>query len=181
MKKSIVVYYSNKGNNKFIAEKIANTLKCDIELIKPRLNVFFFLMIFSLLKKSLGIWKIKHDLNEYESIILCGPIWMGKFLSPLRDFCNKYFQNIKKLYFITCCGSGDAIKDKKFGHGLVFNEVKNLLGDKCIQCIALPIGLTLPEDKQNNSELIMKTRLTDDNFNGQIKERFDKFITETKF
>lgn len=40
MKKTIVYYYSKKGNNRFLAEKITDELKCEIEEICPRLNVF---------------------------------------------------------------------------------------------------------------------------------------------
>ena len=34
--KTLVVYYSGKGSNKYLAEKIAQTLHCDVEAIVPR-------------------------------------------------------------------------------------------------------------------------------------------------
>ena len=37
---TLVVYYSNTGSNKYLAEKIAAVLSCDNEAIKPRLNFF---------------------------------------------------------------------------------------------------------------------------------------------
>ncbi len=176
MKKTIVVYYSNTGSNKYLAEKIAQSLECDIEAIKPRLTIFPFLLLFSLMKMSMGIKSLKHNLDEYNRIVLCGPIWMGKFISPLRGFINKYHKRIKNLYFISCCGSGDAVKNDKFGHGTVFQLVKDMLGAKCIHCQAFPIGLVLPEDKQKDNDAIMKTRLSDHNFTGDIQKRFDNFI-----
>jgi hypothetical protein len=42
--------------------------------------------------------------------------------------------------------------------------------------MAFPIDLVVPEDKKENPEAIMKTRLSDTNFNGAIKERFDQMI-----
>jgi flavodoxin len=174
--KTLVVYYSNTGNNKYLAGKIASTLKSDIEAIRPRLNFFPFLVLFSLAKASLGIKTLRHKLNEYDRIIVCSPIWMGQLISPLRDFINKYRKNIKHFYFATCCGSSDANKDVKFGHGLVFNKVKNLLGDKCIHCQAFPIGLVLPDDKKDDSDAMMKARLSDSNFTGEIRKRFERFI-----
>jgi len=36
--KTIVIYYSNKGSNKYLAKKISKSLSSDIEEIKPRLN-----------------------------------------------------------------------------------------------------------------------------------------------
>jgi flavodoxin len=176
MKKTIVVYYSNTGSNKYLAEKIAQRLECDIEAIRPRPNLFPILMLLSVLKTSWGIKSLKYNLDEYDRIILCGPIWMGKLISPLRGFINKYHKRIKSLYYISCCGSGDAVKNDKFGHATVFKLVKDLLGDRCVDCRAFPIGLVLPEDKQKDSDAIMKTRLSDDNFTGDIQKRFDHFI-----
>jgi flavodoxin len=180
MKKIIVIYYSNTGSNKYLAEKIADSLGCDIEEIKPRPNLFPVLMLLSALKTSWGIKSLRHNLDEYDRIILCGPIWMGRFVSPLRGFIKKYHKRIKHLYFVTCCGSSYAVKDDKFGHATVFKLVKEMLGDKCVLCQALPIGLMLPEDKQKDSDAIMKTRLSDNNFIGEIQERFDNFINKVR-
>jgi len=172
MKKAIVVYYSNKGSNRYLAEKIAKCLSCDIEEIKPRLNVFLLF----LMNIHLGIRQLKSNINEYELVILCGPIWMGKFIPPLRCFVNKYYSKINRLIFVTCCGSPDAKKNDKFGHGLVFKEVKNVLNEKCVFCQAFPIVLVLPDDKKEDTDAFMKTHLNDENFIGEIQERFENFI-----
>ena len=50
-----------------------------------------------------------------------------------------------------------------------------MLGDKCIRCEAFPIGPVLPEDKKDNNA-VMKTRLSDNNFAGEIQKRFENFI-----
>ncbi len=172
MKKTIVIYYSNNGSNRFLAKKITKNLNCDIEEIKPRLNVHLFL----LLGISLGNKKVKANLSQYDRIILCGPIWMGKFIAPLKGFVNKYRKTINKLVFISCCGSSFEMKDKKFGHGLVFKEINEMLNEKCVYCEAFPIALVLPEDKREDPTTVMKTRLTDDIFKGEILDRFNDFI-----
>lgn len=174
--KTIVVYYSRKGSNKYLAENISKTLSCEIEEIKPRLNVF----ILFLMNIHLGIRALKHNIKEYDRVILCGPIWMGKFIPPLRSFCERYIRQINKLIFVTCCGSTYAMKDEKFGHGLVFKEVENLLKDKCVFCQAFPVGLVLPDDKKDDSDAFMKTHLNDENFNGEILKRYEGFIKKLK-
>jgi len=170
--KTIVVYYSNKGSNKYLAEKIAKTISCQIDEIKPRLNIF----ILFLMKIHLGIKPLKHNIKEYDRVILCGPIWMGRFIPPLRSFVKKYNNKLNKLIFVTCCGSTDAKKYEKFGHGLVFREVENILKDKCILCQAFPIGLVLPYDQKEDTDAFMKTHLNDENFKGEIQVIFDNFI-----
>lgn len=172
MKKSIVIYYSRKGSNKYLAEKIADSLGCEIERIKPRLNIFLLF----LMNIHLGIKPLKHKMNEYDEVILCGPIWMGKFIPPLKSFVTKYFNQISKLIFVTCCGSTYVKKDEKFGHGLVFKEVESLLKDKCILCQAFPIGLVMPEGHKDDPDAFMKTHLNDENFNGEIQVIYDSFI-----
>lgn len=170
--KTIVIYYSNKGSNKYLAGRISGSLSCDIEQIKPRLNVF---MLF-LMNIHLGIRPLKHNIKEYDNVILCGPIWMGKLIPPLRSFIKKYKPKINQLVFATCCGSTYEKKDEKFGHGLVFKEVESLLKEKCTFCQAFPIGLVLPDDKKEDTDAFMKTHLNDDNFKGEILQRYDDFI-----
>lgn len=172
MDKTIVIYYSNTGNNRFLANRIAKRLDCDIEEIKPVINSKPLL----LLGTTLGIKKIRADLSQYEKVILVGPVMVGKFLAPLKAFVSKYKEKIKGLIFVTCCGSSYEIKDQKFGHGLVFNKVREILGDKYLQCAALPITLVIPPDKKDDPQLVMGTRLNDDNFKGEISERFEEFI-----
>jgi len=176
--KTIVVYYSNKGSNKYLAEKISKSLSCQLEEIKPRLNIFLLF----LMKIHLGIKPIKTNIKEYDKVVLCGPIWMGKFIPPLRSFIKKYIDSINKLVFVTCCGSTYEKKDEKFGHGFVFKEVESILKDKCIFCQAFPISLVLPDDKKEDTDAFMKTHLNNENFKGEIQERFENFIkkvTET--
>lgn len=174
--KTIVIYYSRKGSNKYLAEKIADDLKCEIEQIRPIMNVFILFLI----GINLGINKIKTKIEEYDRVILCGPIWLGKFIAPLKSFVKKYKKQIKKLVFVTCCGSSYEKKDEKFGHGFVFKEVRELLNGKNIQCYAFPIVLVFPADKKDDGQEFMKTHLNNNNFKGEIKERYDDFIEYLK-
>ena len=174
--KQIVVYYSNKGSNRYLANKIAERLSCDIEEIRPRLNLFFLF----LLNINAGIKPLKQNLEEYDKVIMCGPIWMGRFIPPLRSFVRRYGDKIKKLIFVTCCGSPFSRKNEKFGHGLVFKEAEKILGDKCLWCQAFPVGLVLSDERKEDPDAFMKTHLNDDNFKGEIQEIFDGFMDKLK-
>jgi len=174
--KTIVVYYSRKESNRYLAEKIARELSCDLEAIRPRLNVF---MLF-LMNIHLGNRRLRLKIEEYDRVILCGPIWMGKFIPPLRTFVKKYNNKIKKLVFVTCCGSTYKNKDEKFGHSLVFKEVQALLNGRCSLCQAFPIGLVLPEEHQADTDAFMKTHLNDDNFKGEIVKIFEDCMQNIK-
>jgi menaquinone-dependent protoporphyrinogen IX oxidase len=170
--KKIVYYYSHKGSNRFLAQRIASDLACDIEEIKPRLNVHL-LMIMGL---NLGNKGLKTKAEDYDNVILCGPIWMGKLIVPLKNFVLKYRRKIKKLIFISCCGSSFKDKDNKFGHNLVFNQVKSLLNDRCKHCEAFPIDLFAPAELKEDSSAFMKVHLNSQNFKREIIPVYNTLI-----
>ncbi|MCB0497397.1 MAG: hypothetical protein KDC79_14745 [Cyclobacteriaceae bacterium] len=173
--KTLVAYYSNTGSNKYLAEKIAHTLGCEIEVIQPKIKPFMLLLIASSMNLGVGIKSLIHKPELYNRIILVGPIWMGRFIAPLRGFIRKYKTKLAKLYFVTCCGSRDETKNDKFGYATVFPKIEAAYG-KPVHCEAFPIALALPEDKVEDGEAIMNTRLSDQNFKGRIKERFEVLI-----
>ncbi|MDD3876622.1 MAG: flavodoxin domain-containing protein [Bacteroidales bacterium] len=170
--KTIVYYYSHKGSNKYLAQKIAHDLSCDIEEIKPLLNSH----ILMLMGINFGNKELHTNIKAYERVVLCGPIWMGKLIVPLKNFLKKYCNKINKLVFVTSCGSPFNKKDEKFGHNLVFKQVKDMLNEKCIHCEAFPIGLVLPPELKDAPDAFMKAHLNDFNFNGEIVEIYEAFI-----
>lgn len=76
---------------------------------------------------------------------------MGKLIIPLKNFIMKYINETNNLIFITCCGS-ILKKNEKFGHNLVFNEVKKITRGKCIHCEAFPITLVLPDEQKEDPD-----------------------------
>lgn len=176
MNTTLIAYYTRTGNNNYLVQKLKNELNADIEQIKPRVNSFFLFV----LNIGFGVKKFQNNPGNYDKVILVGPIWMGRFVRPLRDFLGKYLKKIKQLHFVTCCGSSYEKKEEKFGHELVFNKVKTIAGNKLIGCTALPIVLVVPEDKLDNSEYVMKTRLSDENFKGEILDNFNTLVKQIK-
>ncbi len=174
--KTVVLYYSRKGNNRFLAHKISDTLNSDIVEIKPRLNLFFFILT----GLHFGIKPLEVDLADYDRVILVGPVFMGQFISPLKKLLHNYSSSIKKMSFVTCCGSSDEKKDDKFGYQHVFDKVKKIAGDKLLFSQALSVDLLLDECKKNDPDAQMKTLLSEENFDGAFKVQFDEFVGRVK-
>ncbi len=126
---------------------------------------------------NLGNQKLKTKIEDYDRVILCGPIWMGKLIVPLRNFIIKNKNVLKSLVFVTCCGSTFEKKDEKFGHNFVLKEVKDILKDKCVHCEAFPKTIVLPDELKDAPDAFMKTDLNDENFKGEIQIIFDNFIS----
>ncbi len=173
---SIVYFYSYNGSNKFLAYKIAKDLDCPIEEIVPTVNSHWFM----LMGINFGNEKLKTKIEDFDRVILCGPIWMGRLIVPLKNFINKNLPKIKELVFVTCCGSTFEGKDEKFGFNLVFNKVKSISGSKCIHCEAFPINMVLTEEQKKDSDADIKYRLNDENFKGEIVRLYDDFIVKMK-
>jgi len=174
--KTIVYFYSHKGSNRYLANKIATDLNCEIEEIKPQLNSHFLM----LMKINFGNRKLKTNIENYDKVILCGPIWMGQLIVPLKNFVKKNHQKIKNFVFVTCCGSTFDKKDEKFGHNLVFNELKAISHNKCSHCEAFPITLVLPAEQKDDTSAFMNTHLNNENFKGEILTIYDSFIKKIK-
>ncbi len=178
--KTLVAYYSHGGNNRFIAQKIALDCKGELLEIKPRLNGMFFVILSTLIKISFGIRKTRADLQEYDAVVACGPIYMGQPASPVSDFLRKNKGKIRKLFFATCCGGGESEKDTKFGYSAVLSKIQLLMNDKYAYGDALPIDLIVPEEMKGNGETVMKLKLTDETFKGKIVEKYERFLGKVK-
>ncbi len=180
MKKTLIVYYTKTGSNKYLAERFAKTLNCDIEPIQPRINSHAVLILTSLLKLRVGLHQPVNDFSQYDTLVVCGPIWMGQLISPVRNFIKKYAKDFNDIYFATCCGSSDDKKDDNFGYATVFEKAEKEVQGKKLTCEAFPIPLVVPKDKQDDGELIMNTRLSDENFKGEILSRFENLVKKIK-
>lgn len=175
MANTLVLYYSNTGNNKFLAHKMADQLNADIEEIIPRINIFPFTMFSSLFGIASSIKPLKYSISNYSSIICVGPIWAGALLSPLRSVLKMCQKTDTQVFFATCCGTGEDDCDGKFGYQKVFEKAEALLG-RPIAKEAFSIKLVVPEDKLQDGDYLMKVRLNDDNFEGKIAEKLKAFV-----
>jgi hypothetical protein len=173
---TVVVYYSGKGSNRFLAEKTASALKCNAVKLEPRAGGL--VIPATATRLSFGNKPLKLNFNDYDSIILCGPLYMGSIAAPCNDFIRKYGRNIKRINFITCCASTDDKKDETFGYGRVFDKLKERLGEGLGLCEAFPIELLLSGDEKEDEQAMMNTRLNEGNYKGEIKERLGRFTSK---
>lgn len=175
-KNYLVTYYSKTGNNQFVAEKIAEMLDCPTKEINPSFNYLglqFLLSVFNLNTRS-NIYKA--DLSCYDEIIVCGPIWGGLLISPLRKVIRKCLEVSKPVHFLTCCGTGDEIKADRYGYSGVLQRVTNMSPSLIRTVEAVPVVLVLTPEEANDPQITMKTRLSEDTYTGTFRQRLEKFV-----
>ena len=119
--KTLVLYYSQTGVTKTVAQEIATRLGADIEeivCVNPYDGDFQATIQRCLQEREAGtlpeIEPIKADLSKYDVIFLGYPIWFGTYAPPVITFLNNVDLCGKKIVPFCTFGSGgleSSIKD----------------------------------------------------------------------
>ncbi len=117
--KILVLYYSYEGTTKKIAEAIAKKLNADIERLKvidePKKTGFGKFMWGGsqvVMKKVPKIEDLKHNLENYDLIIMGTPVWAGSFVPAFRTlFQTEHFAGKKTAFFYTYMGKAGHTKE----------------------------------------------------------------------
>lgn len=119
--KMLVLYYSQTGNTKAVAEEIATRLGADIEeitMIDPY-DPDFQATIDRCMKEREqniipDIQPVKADLANYDVVFLGYPVWFGTYAPPVINFLNNADLSGKKIVPFCTFGSGgleSSVKD----------------------------------------------------------------------
>lgn len=129
-KKILIVYYSNCGNTKNIAENLHSVIGGDLREIQPiekyPKNIFTMSKLIRKQMKDDYIPQIEGvDISDYDIIFAGSPVWNFSISLPLKSFLrNNQFENKTIIPFFTC--SGGANRNK------IIHEIKNLTNKKDI-------------------------------------------------
>lgn len=174
MKKYLVLYYSKTGNSKFLAEQAADVLDCDIKEIIPAINNLLVLYLLSFLKVAIPIGIKEKDLAPYEEVIILGPIWGGLLISPLRKILKECVKASKVIHFAVSCETPEEEKNSKYGFAQVLKESKEMGGGLVKTTSAFSMALVKGDQPQH--VLAEKVKITEANFKGTLRTRFDDFV-----
>jgi len=174
MKRYLVLYYSKTGNSRFLAEAAASALDCDIKEISPAIDKIFVLFLFSLLGVTVPTGIKREELTHYKEVIIFGPVWGGRLISPLRSTLKKCVASSKPIHFAVSCETPEGEKDSKYGFAQVLREAEKLGGSFIKTTFAFSMALVKGEKPRN--VLAEKAKLTEENFRGAMKSRFDDFL-----
>lgn len=167
----LVVYFSNTGNNKYIAEKLGMDLPADVVELDAGKFSMIGIMWAILWKSKSKIEPLEIDWNKYDELYVCGPVWAGMLSSPVRYFLDKYADKIEKVNLFFTCGSDEGGMVRK-----IISEVENLLGRKPNKVSFLALSEFLSEGIDKDPKNVMKMHLDDKNFVGKVKERYVELL-----
>ena len=134
-KKTLVVYFSQSGTTKRVAEQIAETTGATlIEIHRAKKYPKAYLAIVAVARGELTaharpqIQETVPDFAEYERIVIGFPNWWGTFPMPILTFAEQYDFTGKTVYPFCTHGGG--------GQGRSTEDItKACKGAKIIKCI----------------------------------------------
>jgi flavodoxin len=142
--RSLVVYYSYEGHSAHIAAALArllgaDTVRLETEDDKARhgLAKYFWggKMVFS--KKLPPLKPFNIDIDQYDLIVLGGPVWAGAPAPAIFSFLNKVAISGKKVAFYLCHRGGPGKAKDKLEIALAGNTVAGEI-DFCQQGDGFP-------------------------------------------
>jgi flavodoxin len=111
--KILVLYYSQTGNTKAVAEEFANRLGADIEEITAIVPYDGdFQATIERCKEEMALDSLpdinclKHNINEYDVIFIGYPVWFGTYAPPIASFLKDNNLSGKKIVPFCTFGSG---------------------------------------------------------------------------
>ena len=103
--KSLVVYFSRMGYTRHYAYALKEKLKADIYEVKSTERTegtlgFWWCGRFGMHRWQMPIEEIHVDLESYEKVIICSPIWVFHLCAPMRSFCAQAAGRIRNVDYV---------------------------------------------------------------------------------
>jgi len=164
--KSIVVFYSNRGNNKYLSENIKERTGSDIfEILEVKKSSSLGLFMYIILKKKAKLQEINIDLSKYDHVIFIAPIWASGIAIPLLNFIEKEKGKIKSYSFATLCLGTPRVEEKA-----------EKIGKDPVAITALKYNDVLPEKEKNTIKASNNYMINDADYEA-FKEQVERFLS----
>ena len=117
---TLILYYTRTGTNKVIAEHLQSHIKdaqiAEITTTDDREGIFGFITCSfdQWFDRDADIGELSISLDDYDTVIICAPIWMQNLSSPARTFIKQSDLKGKPFYLFITYG-GRLNEEKKNG------------------------------------------------------------------
>jgi len=122
---TLILYYSKTGKTEIVADEL-KALMPDARVveIKSDIGIMKAVMWHQLFNRNACNESITVDLDKYDRVILCSPIWLQKISSPMRTIINTVPLTGKKVdMFVVCAGHFGEGGQKRLKKQLASNEI----------------------------------------------------------
>ncbi len=171
--KTLIVYYSLTGNNLILAQYLQKMLGCDVEEIieknkRSRLTILLDLVF----DRNPAIRPLTARLENYDLVIIVGPIWNERVATPIRTFLKKHRNGFESLAFVSLC-IGSAQQEEK-----IFVQLSEVTHIEPLAVMQLTLStLTGPHDGPITNLLHYKVKETEMGVFDAALEKFMKKVS----
>ncbi len=122
---TLIMYYSKTGKTKIVAEELKVLIPdARVVEIKSDVGIMKAVMWQQLFNRNACNEPIAVDLEKYDRVILCSPIWLQKISSPMRTIINTVPLTGKQVQmFVVCAGHFGEGGQKKLKKQLASKEI----------------------------------------------------------
>lgn len=123
----LIAYFTFTGHNKKVAETLNNLINATIFEIKDRCKRSFLRdSFFAIIKKEVKIDPLNIDPKDFDSVIICTPIWAGNVPAAVFTFLKQHRDILshKQIYFVSVSGYGE--KNSKISGKITKNLKLNI-------------------------------------------------------
>lgn len=133
--KTIIVYYSNTGNNAALANRLSTELGADVfRLVEKKPRTIGASILDLLFGRSPPLESLPEGLESYDIVVFIGPVWMFHVASPFRSVFRQNRGDIKRYAWISV--SGGALGP----NAPIAKELVRRMGKKLAFCLDLNIA-----------------------------------------
>jgi len=103
--KTIIVYYSNTGNNAAFANRLSVELGADVfRLVETRPRTIGSSILDLLLGRCPRLETLPEGLDTYDLVVFIGPVWMFHVASPFRRVFRDNRVGVKRYAWLSVSG-----------------------------------------------------------------------------
>ena len=153
--RKLVISYSKTGNNHQLAEAIVSRLNAEHIILKKE-KTMGSIILDVLLNRVPKVEELPTKLSQYDWVILIGPVWLGKFATPLRPYLKALRSYEKNIAVFSLNGGFDG--DNK---GLKM-EIEKISKRKCDVLVEFHIASIMPKDPAPSRDDVSNYKLSVD-------------------
>jgi hypothetical protein len=159
--RTLVVSYSHTGNNDALAGNLAKALGADHRrIVERRARTMGTILLDMALKREPRTDFDPVGIDEYEFVLVVGPVWMGQIAAPLRAWLRTLRATTVEFGFLSICGGADGPNP-----GLAA-DLERRVGRRPAAVVELHIADLLPPEPAPERKDTMAYRLTE----GDVRE-----------
>ncbi|MGI6482836.1 MAG: flavodoxin family protein [Methanobacterium sp.] len=125
--KSLIACYSHSGKTLTVAEKLQKEINADFTRIEPVKDRWYLIKaIHAYLEKKWPIKPCTTDIDDYDCLIVCCPIWAGRTTPGVIQYLDELVNTSGKKFavLVTMGGDGNQLATIQIRNGLEAKEME---------------------------------------------------------